>query len=56
MKGENGKVSWTTKENATKFESGKDGIIEIEGLPYGVSGNKNTEGETSYFIEEVEAL
>lgn len=55
LKEENGKLSWTSKEKATKFESGKDGIFEIKGLPYGVLGNKNNEGETSYFIEEVEA-
>ncbi|MBC2577918.1 SpaH/EbpB family LPXTG-anchored major pilin [Peptostreptococcus russellii] len=55
LKGEDGKLSWTTEDQATEFESGTDGIFEIKGLPYGTSGTKSSEGESVYYIRETKA-
>lgn len=55
LKDENGKYTWVPESEATKFETKEDGIIDIKGLPYGDAGNKSSDGETSYYLKEVEA-
>lgn len=50
------KIEWVdSKDTATKFVSKSGGLFEVKGLPYGAKGNNNTQGESTYYLEEIKA-
>lgn len=56
VKIENGVVSFVDAEDqATRFKSGDDGIIDIKGLPYGNKGDTNETASSDYEIIEKKA-